>query len=95
MRTIILTGDARGDRPIGTWLRDIGFKLVEMGCEINIMRADGAVAQELLADRGMEVVQVVDAYAAANHLGHLRQPARAGAKAYPEKRDEHQQPMQS
>lgn len=83
MKTIILSGVARGDKPVGTWLRDIGFALIEAGCEINLSRLDGVAAQEMLANRGMEVVQVVDAYSNSGH-GLNRPTPRAGTRAFPE-----------
>lgn len=79
MKTIILTGDARGDRTVGIWLRDLGFKLIEAGCEITISRMDGAAAQEMLANRGMEVVQVVDAY---SNAAAIARNSKAGTRAY-------------
>jgi hypothetical protein len=91
VRTIILTGDARGEKPVGTWLRDLGFKLVEVGAEVNIMKLTGMDAQQLLESKGMEVVHVVDAYETAmpkapTHGSYHQnpEPRRAGARAFPE-----------
>lgn len=62
MNTIILTSDDKGDRSAGVWLRDLGFQLIEAGVEINLTRSEGDAAREVLAQRGLEVAQVVEAF---------------------------------
>jgi len=62
VKTIILTSDQRGDRSSGAWLRDLGFQLIEAGCEVNMTRAEGDAAREMLALRGLEVAQVVEGF---------------------------------
>lgn len=60
----ILTSDKpTGDgRMTGIWLRDLGFKLIEAGVEINLQRLDGQKARATLSAKGIEVLQVFDPY---------------------------------
>lgn len=62
MKTVILTLENRGDRTPGAWLRDLGFNLIEAGCEINLTRAEGDKAREILIRYGLEVAQVVEGF---------------------------------
>jgi len=87
VRAILFVSEVpKPTQPVGSWMRDLGFKLIELGVEANMMQLVGQDAKSFLLKKGVEFMVTYDVLEPVpDRDGVVREmPSRAGARRFPD-----------